>query len=381
MTQSRQNGTVNVLAPTRYLWTFNSPRFSRHAIERRDFVPLNKVSQQIDGFTIYWSNPLKRHDLIHAFNRVPISLTPYIIGFESHLPRAFGREDKPLFRRMSESLAGDRCRKIIAISETAKRHFLKQHQDSPHLDVLTEKLVVRYPSMPIPDMKFNVPYEAGHLIRLLFVGNHYLRKGGHVGVKIAQLAKARGVPVQVDIISGMEIGSASWVDPVDPDYLNSVRQELETTDGVVFHQRQPSHRVLELMSQAHFSILPTFSDSFGFSVIESMVNGTPVVLTNQGVFPEFITDGTNGIMINLEVSSLNEWIHMWKHDRASKSFARLFDETSDDLAHQALDRIERLMSDPEAYQAMRRAARSTAERLFCAEKATAFWDSLYEEVL
>ena len=127
---------LSILAPVRYLWRFNSPRRSRHNIPFRTFLPLNYVSKKIEGITLFNPLPLKRFDLIHAFNRIPVSGLPFIIGFKSHLPRGFGMEKTRVFRLMTERLASSKCRAIIAISQSARQFFLRMHEGSPYYDAL-----------------------------------------------------------------------------------------------------------------------------------------------------------------------------------------------------------------------------------------------------
>ncbi|MGC1588034.1 MAG: hypothetical protein WA791_20425, partial [Rhodomicrobium sp.] len=107
---------LKILAPVRYPWRFNSPRTSMHSIDVKGFIPFNKLSPKIEGVTIFNPFLLKKYDLVHAFNRIPLGPTPFIIGFESHLPRAFGLEGSSYYRWLSGILASDRCRKIVCIS-------------------------------------------------------------------------------------------------------------------------------------------------------------------------------------------------------------------------------------------------------------------------
>jgi hypothetical protein len=113
-------------------------------------VPLNYVHSSIEGVTIFNPFPLRKFDLIHAFNRIPIGLVPFVIGFESHLPRVFGREVWKIFAVLSKMLAGKRCRKFVAISQIAHRQFLQQHNGKPWFDDVASKLTVRYPNILIP---------------------------------------------------------------------------------------------------------------------------------------------------------------------------------------------------------------------------------------
>ena len=82
---------LTVLAPTRYPGVFNCPRGGRHHIVRTPFVPLNKVSSRLQGIMLH-PPQRRRYDLIHAVNRIPLVRKPFVITFESHLPRVFSHE-------------------------------------------------------------------------------------------------------------------------------------------------------------------------------------------------------------------------------------------------------------------------------------------------
>ncbi|MCB9988460.1 MAG: glycosyltransferase family 4 protein [Rhodospirillales bacterium] len=370
---------LNILAPTRYPWRFNGPRGSRHSISVRSFVPFNKISGKIEGVTVFNPWPFQKFDLIHAFNRIPIGTTPFVIGFESHLPRAFGLENTAFYRLLAETLAGPRCRKIIAISEYARRQFLRQHQGQPWAPALEKKLVVRYPNMPMPPAADGFQDSADKTIRLVFVGAHFARKGGLVALRMAEKAAQSGLALELDIVSSIEVGAASWVDPLRDEFFGPYRALLTSLPNVRHHGRLPNEEVLKLVGNAHFTLLPTFSDSFGFSAIESMANYTPVLATAQGALPEFIEDGVNGILLPLETDAVGEWAHIVHADRASTAYEALFEAETNRLAAAALERIEPLLADKTAYQALRTQARKTAETLFSAADANAFWDGIYEE--
>lgn len=371
---------LNILAPTRYPWKFNGPRRSRHTISNRDFVPFNKISSKIEGVTLFKPWPFQSFDLIHAFNRIPLGKEPFIIGFESHLPRAFGFEHSALYRFMIDQLAGPRCRKIIAISDYARRQFLRQHKDKPWAEALAAKLIVRYPNMVMPESPDLFEEHEEAPIRLVFIGSHFARKGGLVALRMAEKAHRQGIALEVDIVSSLEVGAASWVDPLREEFFEPYWALLRDLPNVHHHGGLPNEAVLKLLGRAHFSLLPTFSDSFGFSAIESMAHYTPVIATAQGALPEFIDD-ENGIMLPLEVDEVGEWAHIGHGDRSSPAYEDLFNKETERLADAALARVQGFHAHPEAYKKMRLAARARAETLFCAEKAAPFWDDLYEEVL
>lgn len=369
---------LKILAPTRYPWRFNSPRDSRHAITNRNFLALNKLSAKIEGITVLNPFPLESFDLVHAFNRIPLGTKPFLIGFESHLPRGFGIEHTAYFRWMCHILAGERCRGIIAISDYAKRQVLKQHQGKPWVAALESKLIVRYPNIPIPDIADSISLEPSAPIRMVFVGNHFARKGGCVVIELAEMAQAAGIDLQIEIVSAGEVGRCSWVDPTRQGYFDDYLARLKQLPSVRLHAGLPNHAVIEVVRHSHFLLLPTLSDSFGYSTIEAMANHTPCIATAQAALREFIADNQNGWLLPLEVDDVGEWVHInMDHDRSSTEYEQIFTRTNRALAEDILRRLAALKQDPMPYAAMRKAARATAESLFSASAANEFWDSYY----
>ena len=369
---------LDVLAPARYPWRFNSPRFSRHRIEVRRFAPLNYVSRRIEGVTLFNPWPPRRFDLIHAFNRIPLESSPFVIGFESHLPRGFGIEQSRFFARMRAKLAGTRCKAIIAISEYAARQFLRQHAGTTEAETLRAKLLVRYPNLRVPATPRTMA--SGDTVRLVFVGNHFGRKGGSVAVRVAELARARGLSLHLDVVSAFEVGTVSWTDPLSPGYFDADRERLRLPN-VTAHGALPNVAVLELVGNAHFSLLPTFSDTFGYSVIESMAQGTPAVVTAQGALPEFVHHGVNGMVLPMATDAVGEWGGFIGADRASSAYAAMHRQEVERLAELTLEAVITATADPDAYQCMRRAAHETASTMFGATEASGWWDELYVRAL
>lgn len=371
-----QDKRLNILAPTRYPWAFNGPKDSAHAIHNRKFLPLNKIDDRLDGCTVFPPFPLQKIDLVHAFNRIPIGATPYVIGFESHLPRVFGLQGSAYHRMLERSLASDRCRAIIAFSDCARRLFLSRLTDHVDRAAIEAKLQVRFPNIVIPERQDRVRYTPGDTIRLFFVGGQFARKGGLTALRLAQLASERGLPVQLDIISSLEMGKGIWIDPPRQDFY-APYLELLKLDNVTLHGAMGNTEVLDMAARAHFSILPTLTDTFGFSVIESMTRSTPVIASAQVALPEFIVDGQNGVLLPMETNTFGGWIHTTHPDKASPEYEALYAAEVERLAHSALDALERTMADPDAYHRMRTAAYDSAVAHFDHRPAREFWDGLY----
>jgi glycosyltransferase involved in cell wall biosynthesis len=368
-----------ILAPIRYPWRFNSPKHSIHQISVRTFAPLNYLSKKVEGFTIFNPLPPTHFDLIHTFNRIPISTLPFVIGFESHLPRAFGIEKSPLFKLLAARLASDKCRAIVATSKFASRLFMKMHANSRYRDRLFDKLHVRLPNILIDAAEDACTEPVQDLIQVVFVGNHFGRKGGCVTLRMAELAHARKLPILFHVISKFEVGAKSWTDPLVSGYFDHYRQLL-SLPNVNYHGALPNASVISLIQHAHFAILATFSDTFGYSAIEAMAHYTPVIATTQGALPEFIENEKNGVLLELDTDESGEWIHL-KDDRTTDRFAATHREEVERLAHGALDSIVKMASCEPRYRALRQNARSSAIRLFSATDADKYWDDLYDRAI
>ena len=369
---------LSILAPTRCGWSFNGPRRSRHRIERRSFLPVNLISARYQGVTVINPFPPQRFDIVHGYNRIPLGTSKFVIGFESHLPRGYGMEETRYFRWLTRKLASPGCRRIVAISEHARRTFRAVHTSGSLADTLESKLEVRYPNIQIPDAPDALAGDdIGH-VRALFVGNHFGRKGGCVAVRLAQIALERSFPLEVGIVSSLQVGGAVWTDPLNESFFERYFQLLELPN-VRFHQSLPNAEVLTLLRTSHFCLLPSFSDTFGFSAIEAMANATPVVGTRQSALPEFVAHRSNGILLDLPTTELGDWVHSGSHRRAESWFEQNYADEVERLAQAAFDEISAAVADKQHYRDMRRNARETATALFDAKSAADYWDNLYDE--
>jgi glycosyltransferase involved in cell wall biosynthesis len=362
----------------RYPTAFSSPRHSRHDVRRRLFVPFNKIRAKLDGFTLM--QPFDGADLVHVVNRIPFGARRMICSFESHIPRQFGLPgDAILTKMMLREITSNRCRRLVGMSHFAKRTALAMHEGTPAYDVIKAKMMVQHPNVELGQEGDRLKDDDGKSLVLTFVGGHFVRKGGCVAVRIAEKALEQGLPVHVNIISSMQVGESVWSDPTDPAFLKKYT-DLLSLPNVTHFEGLPNADAREVMGKSHFTLLPTFEDTFGFSAIESMAEYTPVIGTSVCALPEVIYPGRNGFLLHLEQDELGEWVRPDKSERHTEAYTRLYDDTIETLADEALDHLRPLIGKPELLAGMRADARYTAEEMFSADVAGPRWDDLYERV-
>ncbi|HVG49935.1 MAG TPA: glycosyltransferase family 4 protein [Rubellimicrobium sp.] len=369
---------MRIVRPWGYPARFNTPRWSRHQIETRRWLPVHRIWSPLESVLLM---PTHGADLIATFNRIPLGRRPFTISFESHLPRLFGYESSRAFERLTASLAGERCRRIIPISHWARRMFLGQHRGGPYEDVLDRKSAqVIYPAVEVPD---EVPVRESHEgLRVFFVGGHFSRKGGPAVLLAAQEAARRKLPIEFHIVSNLTVGRGNgvWTDPPDPGFFAEDFRRLDLPN-VIAHGAKPNAEVINLLRSSDVSVLPTLSDTFGFSVLESLASGVPVIGTRANALPEIISDRRTGRLLELDTDANGEWTHLFKMDTASPEYGALFRWTMEDLSRQLLASLEEMLDTPQDLDRMKVAAHADAAERFNARLHSALLDDLYEEVV
>ena len=158
----------------------------------------------------------------------------------------------------------------------------------------------------------------GEPVRVLFVGGDFLRKGGDLLLAWADSTRLTGWELHI-----------------------VTRDEVDTRNPRVHvhHGMTPNSPALrKLYADAHVFALPTRADCYSLASIEAMATGLPVVLSEVGGTRDIIHDGETGFLIR-----------------------------PDDSVTLA-DRLDTLVSEPQARQQMGRAARLDAETRYDVRK-------------
>lgn len=114
-------------------------------------------------------------------------------------------------------------------------------------------------------------------IRILFVGNQFLRKGGDVLYNIARREPFKDC--EFHFVTKSAVG--------------------ETPSNVILHSDvSPNSPVLvDLYRQADLFVLPTRADFFPLAIMEAMAMRLPVVATELGSIDEMVEEGRTGFLI------------------------------------------------------------------------------------
>jgi glycosyltransferase involved in cell wall biosynthesis len=280
--------------------------------------------------------PEPGYDLTHSFNAVPVlTRRPFIVSFESYLPRFPADHDHGVLTRpigrleehLRARLADDRCVACLAFSEYAHRQFSHQARGSRHRAAIEAKLRVRYPAVPL---RRTTPKRGSGELKLLFTGYSFMRKGGPVLLRAHELLRSAGLPVTTTIVSGLGWAPGDYIGPSSQSLVEGELRRL-SAPGVTHLGQIPNARVLQLMEETDYFVLPTFHDTFGYVALEALAGGTPVIATDTCALPEVIEHGRNGYLIPFENDSVvGRW--PWISRRADPHYDEAYQAETERMA-------------------------------------------------
>jgi glycosyltransferase involved in cell wall biosynthesis len=307
-------------------------------------LPLEHVFGQKDWSTgIFLAPSTGRVDLLHTWNRVAFTAAGlWGVSFESVLPRmAPGRVAQWCLRRLENS----RCRFIIGISDYAVQTLLGTLSETT-ASVLTPKLHRLYPPQEVHTSE-PVRLDANEALHLGFVGGDFFLKGGLAALDAIDRF-GESMNARATIIGRIE--EADWGSMfVPPHELEVTRRRLRDNPRVEWIPTATRDEVDRMMSRCHVGLLPTVSDTFGYSSLEFMSHGVPVICSNVKALPE-IVDGAVGWPAELELTDRGWWVGEpdWGSDANRRLDARYrqFDTAMDALSSHIGQVLEDVRADP-----------------------------------
>jgi glycosyltransferase involved in cell wall biosynthesis len=240
------------------------------------------------------------YDIAHLFNSVSFSGRPWISTFETTVP--FFRQEieeylgagmeisavqnKWKLLKGIEACSSDSCKALIALSKCAMNIQLGLISNYPNYEAsIKSKLINLYPPQELLieslDQK---PAAIDNKLKFMFVGREFYRKGG---LEILRCFEELAGTYQFEliIISSLQ----NDIPKIIPRELELEAQQLiEKHNGswLSYHEELENSAVLDLMKSAHIGLLPTYSETFGFSVLEFQACGCPVISTDVRALPE-----------------------------------------------------------------------------------------------
>ena len=241
-------------------------------------VPLNEEEMYHSA----WLQP-GSYDIAHLFNRINFENAPYVVTFESILPR--GYREQTLVCGIQELLKSP-CRKMLAMSASAYaivEAYWRRWAPTCH-DRLLEKLMVLHPPQE-PVLNATERFSAPETIRFIFIGDDFFRKGGLAMFRAFERVRARLPNMALTVVSAMQTGF-NVTKAGARELHESAAFLARNSDWVTLYSDIPNEMVLSLLPEHHVGLLPSFFEPYGYAVLEMQAAGLPVITTDIQVFPE-----------------------------------------------------------------------------------------------
>tara|TARA_Y100000310_G_scaffold221576_1_gene223159 strand:+ start:14687 stop:15787 length:1101 start_codon:yes stop_codon:yes gene_type:complete len=246
--------------------------FSKHLKWRiREMIHLFKMPL----INAHLTKSNEEYDLIHCAHCLSKNKdNPWVADFEGMWQFYVGNKNYSLKEKIKKILLSKNCKKIIAWTIKIKENILKEFPE------IKNKIEVVYPAIPMPKIK----RKKHKGINLLFIARYFYGKGGlHALDAIDQLTK------KYKNVHGVFISEI-------PEHI---LKKYSENKKIKFYELMSQKKLFkDVFSISDIFVYPGYRDSFGFSMLESMSFGIPVITVNGFARKELIEDGKTGFVLD-----------------------------------------------------------------------------------
>jgi glycosyltransferase involved in cell wall biosynthesis len=287
------NETRNIIVPTP---DFAEVRKTLDLMKMIDFAYFKiRKKNHLFFHNTYLDAGFKNFDLLHFYNTVSLGKRPWIVTYENDVPR-----HNPDSRYLLKKLAGDACKQIIAMTQNAfniESAFLDNYPD------LKDKILAKITILP-PPQKLYVEEKkliGNEKIQFTFVGGAFFHKGGKEMLLAFIRALQEVKNIHLNIVSAFAF--TYWYDSEysSKDILEMKQIMSANNEHITYHASLPNDKIIELFKNSHVGLLPSFGETYGYSVLEAQACGCPVITNNSWAFPEF-NSNESGWLLDLPTS-------------------------------------------------------------------------------
>lgn len=234
-------------------------------------------------------------DMYHFFNGIHLGNKPWVSTFETSIPRLKANKKWHLDLGVS-ALRKDNCKQLIALSNCSRKiqkNFLEENYPQ-YAESINRKTVVMHPSQNLLIKSYDEK-TLGDKIIFTLIGADFFRKGGMEILNVFNELILSNQNVHLNIISTMQYGD--YATHTDEKNQAQALDIINKHPNSISHYRYlPNNEVLTILLNSHIGLLPTYADTYGYSVLESQACGCPVISTDIRALPE-INNETIGYVI------------------------------------------------------------------------------------
>ena len=238
-------------------------------------------------FKGFYFNPFDQKTKCHFFNSINLGRNEWKVTYETTLPRIGSRAPRFMEKLAIKALEKNNCTEIIALSKCAYNlqiDYLENYYPSS-LKYILPKLKIKYPPQREMIGDFSEKNVDVKSIVFTIVGADFFRKGGGEILKVFEELIPLYPFLKLNVVSRMNYGDYA-TKTTENDYKEAMRIIESFKSNISHYWSLPNNEVISLFKNSHIGLLPTWADSFGYTVLEAQSQGCPVITTNLRALPE-----------------------------------------------------------------------------------------------
>lgn len=219
--------------------------------------------------------PVGDYDLIHCAHCLSKNNFPWVADFEAFWQFwVSGLETKRGIAKARKILAKKQCKKIIAWTEETKKGILSLFPE------IENKVEVVYPAVSFKQIKKE---KHGRKIFLAFTARYFYRKGGLHALEVFDRLTKKYKNVECLFVS---------------ETPQKIRDKYAKNKRIKFFELMPQEELFsKILNKTDIFVYPGYSDTFGFSFLEVMSLGIPIVTVGDYSREEIVENGKCGFVI------------------------------------------------------------------------------------
>ncbi len=241
-------------------------------------------------------------DLFHFFNGINIGTKPWVSTFETSLPRVSNLSSLSM-----RKLASSKCKQLISLSKCSYNiqcESLKNNPASMRNLIMNKTSVLHPPQRTIIDSIEEKQYDT--ILTFTMIGADFFRKGGLEILEAFDYFLDKKQDIKLNIVSAMQYGDYASQATIQD--LNRAYAIIKKHPSSIQHYKTlPNQKVIDLLKSSNVALLPTYADTYGYSVLEAQACGCAVVSTDIRALPE-INSNEVGYVIEVPKNEMGNGI-------------------------------------------------------------------------
>jgi len=223
----------------------------------------------------HYTMNVKNYNLVHCAHCLSLNKYPWIADIEYvNQFLASGKMTENNKEKVKKILLSKYCKKILPWTKWSYDGILKEFPE------IKNKMEIIYPGIPAPKFK----KKKSNKINLLFVSRRFYFKGGLHALEIINSLTEKYENVGGIIVS---------------DIPEEIYKKYSKNKKIKFYKTLPQEKLKkDIFPSTDIFVYPSYTDTFGFLITESMSFGIPVVSVGGHSRREVISDGKNGFVID-----------------------------------------------------------------------------------